>query len=366
MENPSSSSFVAALEADNPGLVDIDWDYKETQPQFRISIDYERAADLGVTVSEVGTTLQTMLGSRRVTTYTDNGEEYDVILEGLRSDQNTPMDIQNIYVRSSRSGQLIPLSSLTTVRSIADSPSLNRYNRVRSITIEAGLAPGVSLGTALSGMERVARDVLPPEAQIDFKGQSLDFKSSGASILFVFAIGLIIVFLVLAAQFESYRHPVIIMLCVPATIAGGLLGLWLTGNTINIYTQIGLIMLVGLAAKNGILIVEFANQLRDEGMEFDDALREASLARFRPIVMTGLTTAAGSLPLILSEGAGAETRQAIGVVILFGVITAALITVLFVPTAYALFARKSGSPGDVARRLERESEEADLAGAPAE
>ena len=156
------------------------------------------------------------------------------------------------------------------------------------------------------------------------------------------------------------------MLCVPATIAGGLLGLWLTGNTINIYTQIGLIMLVGLAAKNGILIVEFANQLRDEGMEFDAALREASLARFRPIIMTGLTTAAGSLPLILSEGAGAETRQAIGVVILFGVITAAFITVLFVPTAYALFARKSGSPGDVARKLERESEEADLAVAPAE
>tara|TARA_R110001606_G_scaffold2374_6_gene10443 strand:+ start:883 stop:4011 length:3129 start_codon:yes stop_codon:yes gene_type:complete len=359
-------TFVAALETDNPGLVDIDWDYKETQPQFRISIDYERAADLGVTVSEVGNTLQTMLGSRRVTTYTDNGEEYDVILEGLRSDQNTPMDIQNIYVRSSRSGQLIPLSSLTTIRSIADSPSLNRYNRVRSITIEAGLAPGVSLGTALSGMERVAREVLPPEAQIDFKGQSLDFKSSGSSILFVFAIGLVIVFLVLAAQFESYRHPIIIMLCVPATIAGGLLGLWLTGNTINIYTQIGLIMLVGLAAKNGILIVEFANQLRDEGMEFDAALREASLARFRPIIMTGLTTAAGSLPLILSEGAGAETRQAIGVVILFGVITAAFITVLFVPTAYALFARKSGSPGDVARKLERESEEADLAVAPAE
>ena len=359
-------TFVAALETDNPGLVDIDWDYKETQPQFRISIDYERAADLGVTVSEVGSTLQTMLGSRRVTTYTDNGEEYDVILEGLRSDQNTPMDIQNIYVRSSRSGQLIPLSSLTTIRSIADSPSLNRYNRVRSITIEAGLAPGVSLGTALSGMERVAREVLPTEAQIDFKGQSLDFKSSGSSILFVFAIGLVIVFLVLAAQFESYRHPIIIMLCVPATIAGGLLGLWLTGNTINIYTQIGLIMLVGLAAKNGILIVEFANQLRDEGMKFDEALREASLARFRPIVMTGLTTAAGSLPLILSEGAGAETRQAIGVVILFGVITAVFVTVLFVPTAYALFARKSGSPGDVARQLEQESEEADLAGAPAE
>ena len=141
--------------------MDIDWDYKETQPQFRISIDYDRAADLGVTVSDVGNTLQTMLGSRRVTTYTDDGEEYDVILEGLRSDQNTPMDVQNIYVRSSRSGQLVPLSSLTKIVSIADSPSLNRYNRVRSITIEAGLAPGVSLGTALSGMERIAKEALP-------------------------------------------------------------------------------------------------------------------------------------------------------------------------------------------------------------
>jgi multidrug efflux pump len=237
---------------------------------------------------------------------------------------------------------------------------------VRSITIEAGLAPGVSLGTALANMERIARESLPQEATIDFKGQSLDFKASGTSIVFVFGIGLVIVFLVLAGQFESYRHPIIIMLCVPATIGGGLLGLWLTGNTLNIYTQIGLIMLVGLAAKNGILIVEFANQLRDKGMEFDAALREAALARFRPIVMTSLTTAAGSIPLILSAGAGAETRQAIGVVILFGVTASIFVTVLFVPTAYALLARKSGSPGDVARRLDKEEAQADLGAAPAE
>ena len=204
-------------------------------------------------------------------------------------------------------------------------------------------------------MQALARDVLPVEATIDFKGQSLDFKTSGSSILFVFAIGLAIVFLVLAAQFESYRHPIIIMLCVPATLAGGLLGLYLTGNSLNIYTQIGLIMLVGLAAKNGILIVEFANQLRDEGQEFKAALKEASMARLRPIVMTGLTTAAGTLPLILSSGAGAETRAAIGVVILYGVLAAVMVTILFVPTAYALIARGSGSPGDVARRLEAES-----------
>ena len=350
-------TFVTALEESDLGLVDIDWDYKETQPQYRIQVDYDRAADLGVTVADIGITLQPMLGSRRVTTYIENGEEYDVLLEGLRSDQNNPNDIENIYVRSSRSGNLIPLSSLISVDAMADSPTLNRYNRVRAITIEAGLAPGQSLGDALDGMQRIARDVLPIEATIDFKGQSLDFKTSGSSILFVFAIGIAIVFLVLAAQFESYRHPVIIMICVPATLAGGLLGLWATGNSINIYTQIGLIMLVGLAAKNGILIVEFANQLRDEGMAFHAALKEASMARLRPIVMTGLTTAAGTLPLILSSGAGAETRAAIGVVILFGVIAAVLVTVLFVPTAYALIARGAGSPGDVARRLEQESEQ---------
>ncbi|MEZ5998707.1 MAG: efflux RND transporter permease subunit [Hyphomonas sp.] len=349
-------TFIKALNEDNPGLEDIDWNYKETQPQYRVQIDYNRASDLGVTVSDIGSTLQTMLGSRRVTTYVDNGEEYDVILEGLRSDQNSPNDVQNIYVRSSTSGQLIPLSNLVNIVSVADSPTLNRYNRVRSITIEAGLAPGASLGNVLDKMEQTARRVLPAEAQIDFKGQSLDFRNSGSSIVFVFALGLVIVFLVLAAQFESYRHPAIIMLCVPATLAGGLYGIWVTGNTLNIYTQIGLIMLVGLSAKNGILIVEFANQLRDQGEEFLAALKEAALTRLRPIVMTSLTTAAGAVPLILTSGAGAETRQAIGVVILFGVLAGMLVTVLFVPTAYALIARGSGSPNDVARKLKAESE----------
>lgn len=349
-------TFVAALEANNPGIRDIDWDYKETQPQFRVKVDYDRAADLGVTVNEIGATMQTMLGSRNVTTYIEGGQEYDVILEGIRSEQNSPSDIDNIYVRSSRSGELIPMSNLITIESLADSATLNRYNRIRAITIEADLAEGVVMGSVLDAMTQIARDVLPEEATIDFKGQSLDYQDSGSSLLFVFGVGLVIVFLVLAAQFESYRHPVIIILCVPVTIAGGLLGLWLTGNTLNIYTQIGLIMLIGLAAKNGILIVEFANQLRDEGRDFNTAIKEAAMTRFRPIVMTSLTTAAGSIPLILSSGAGAETRAAIGVVILFGVVAAAFVTVLLVPTAYALIARGAGSPMDVTRQLEFESE----------
>jgi len=348
-------TFVQALEQNNPGLVDIDWDYKETQPQYRIDINYKRAADLGVTVDDIGRTLQTMLGGRRVTTYVDNGEEYDIILEGLRSEQNNPNDIANIYVRSNRSAMLIPLSNLVTITPRADSGSLNRYNRVRALTISAGLADGAALGDVLDAMQKTAREVLPQEASIDFKGQSLDFKTSGSSILFVFATGLVIVFLVLAAQFESYRHPIIIILTVPATIGGGLLGLWLTGNSLNIYTQIGLIMLIGLAAKNGILIVEFANQLRDEGATFDEAIKRSAMTRFRPIVMTGLTTAAGAIPLLISSGAGSETRAAIGVVILFGVIAAAIVCVLFVPTAYALIARGTGSPKDVARKLEKEA-----------
>ena len=349
--------FVEALEADNPGIVDIDWDYKETQPQYRIEANYTRAADLGVTIDDIGRTLQTMLGGRRVTTYIDNGEEYDIILEGLRNEQNSPNDVSNIYVRSDRSGLLIPLSNLVTITPSADSASLNRYNRVRAITIEAGLAEGAALGDVLDAMQKTARAVLPTEASIDFKGQSLDFKTSGSSIIFVFATGLLIVFLVLAAQFESYRHPIIIILTVPATIGGGLIGLWLTGNSLNIYTQIGLIMLIGLAAKNGILIVEFANQLRDEGVEFYAAIKQSSMTRFRPIIMTGLTTAAGAVPLLTSSGAGSETRAAIGVVILFGVITAAVVCVLFVPTAYALIARGSGSPLDVGRRLEAEAQQ---------
>ncbi len=353
--------LVDALEAANLGLVDLDWDFRETQPQYRIQVDYNAAADLGVTVEEIGATLQTMLGSRQVTTYVDRGEEYDVILEGLRSEQNAPSDVSNIYVRSERSGALVPLASLIDIRAVADSPELNRYNRMRAITLEAGLVDGAPLGGVLAEMERIARDVLPEDAQIDFKGQSLDFRTSSGSILSIFAIGILIVFLVLAAQFESYIHPIIIMLTVPAVMGGGLLGLWLTGGTFNIYTQIGLIMLVGLAAKNGILIVEFANQLRDEGQPFDDALINASLARFRPILMTGLTTAAGAVPLILSSGAGAETREAIGVVILYGAVAATFVTLLLIPPAYSVLARRSAPPGEVERRLRAELDAAPAA-----
>jgi multidrug efflux pump len=342
------------INENNPGLVGIDYDYKETKPQVRLVIDRDRAGDLGVTIGNIGRTLETVLGSRRVTTYIDNGEEYDVILEGERDDQRTPSSIENIYVRSDRTGQLIPLSNLVTLEEFADSQALNRYNRVRAITLEANLAEGYSLGEALAYLEGLVRDNLPETAIIDYKGQSRDFKAAGGDIVFVFVLGVLVVFLVLAAQFESWLHPLVIMLTVPLAMAGALFGLYVTGGTLNVYSQIGLIMLVGLAAKNGILIVEFANQLRDRGTAFREAIHEASLIRFRPIVMTGITTAAGAVPLILAFGAGAETRFVIGTVVFSGVIAATAFTLFVVPVAYALLARRTGSPGDVARRLNGE------------
>jgi multidrug efflux pump len=325
--------LIEKINENNPGLTDIDSDYKETKPQLKVKINKDRAGDLGVSSAIIGATLESMLGSRRVTTYIDDGEEYDVILEGERDTQRTPTNINNIYVR-------------------ADSGDLNRYNRVRSITIEAGLEEGYALGEALDYLRDLTREHLPDRAAIDYKGQSLDFQSSGSSLLFIFLLGFVIVFLVLAAQFESYIHPLVIILTVPLAIMGALAGLYFTGNSLNVYTQIGLIMLIGLAAKNGILIVEFVNQLRDEGEEFSKALMEAAQIRLRPIVMTGITTVAGSLPLILSSGAGSETRVAIGVVILCGVAAATVFTLFIVPVAYDILARKTGSPGDVRRALE--------------
>ena len=342
------------VRKENPRLIGLDGDYKETRPQLDIRVDYNRAAELGVTVREIGRTLETMMGGRNVTTFLDRGEEYEVVLEGEREAQRSIDDLQNIYVRSARSGELVPLSNVVTVATYGAADNLSRFNRVRAITLEANLADGYRLGDALKYLEQVVREELPEEAIIDYKGQSRDFVYSGSSIFFVFLLGFAVVFLVLAAQFESFVHPFVIMLTVPATIGGGLLGLYLTGNTLNIYSQIGLIMLVGLAAKNGILIVEFANQLRGEGVAFEEALKQAAAVRFRPVLMTGITTVAGAVPLILASGAGAETRIVIGVVVLFGVMLSILLTLYIIPVAYKLFARYTKSPNAVSEKLEAE------------
>jgi multidrug efflux pump len=341
-----------AKASENPRLLNLDADYKEVKPQLLIQVDRNRAADLGVSVSEVGRTLETMLGSRRVTTYLDRGEEYDVILQAEDADRRTPGDIENLYVRAAKSGELVPLSSLVTVSEGADAATLNRFNRLRSITISANLAPGYTLGEALTFLRGIAEETLPTEARIDYKGQSRELQESSSSVLVTFSLALLVVFLVLAAQFESFIHPLVIMLTVPLAVVGALLGLELSGGSLNIYSQIGIVMMVGLAAKNGILIVEFANQLRDAGASVEEAIKEAARLRLRPIVMTSISTVIGVLPLILGGGAGAESRMAIGVVVFAGVFFSTVLTLGVVPTFYRLLAPHTRSPEAVTQTLE--------------
>jgi multidrug efflux pump len=231
---------------------------------------------------------------------------------------------------------------------------------MRAITIEANLTNGYTLGQALDYLDGVVADKLPEEVTIGYKGESLDYKDSSESVIFIFILALIVVYLVLAAQFESFVHPFVLILTVPFALLGALLGLWLFGQSINIYSQIGMIMLVGLATKNGILIVEFINQLRDRGQDFDSAIIDASVMRLRPIVMTGLTTIMGSLPLIVSFGAGSETRLVIGIAILFGVLVSSIFTIYTVPAMYKLIARGTSSPNAVANELEKSLNEEKL------
>jgi multidrug efflux pump len=337
--------------AENPGLSRLDSDLRETQPQVLVRVDADRAASLGVSSRSIGATLQTMMSERQVTTYVVDGEEYDVILQAKPEQRATYSDLSNIFVRSERSGQLVPLSNLVRLEDMAGPSQLNRYNRLRSVTITANLAAGYSLGEALDYLENLVRTELPSAAQIDYRGESLEYKEASGALYFTFGIALFVVFLVLAAQFESFVHPLVIMITVPLAVAGGLLGLWLTGMTLNIYSQIGIIMLVGIASKNGVLIVEFINQLRDQGLEFGEAILEAARIRFRPVVMTAFSTLMGSVPLILASGPGAESRTTLGVVIFSGVSVATLFTLYIVPTFYQLLARGTGSPNAVAHKL---------------
>jgi multidrug efflux pump len=343
--------ILIAKARQNPGLVGVDADFKETKPQMEVEIDRNRAADLGISIEEIGRTLETMIGSREVTTFNWDGEEYDVRLQARRADRQEPSDLSNLYVRSSTNGDLVPLSNLVTLREFADAQQLNRYNRMRSVTISAGLAPDYSLGEALAYMEQLVDEELPASVQTDYRGQSLEFKETGQAIYFTFVLALLVVFLVLAAQFESFIHPIVIMASVPLALLGALFGLTLFEGTLNIYSQVGIIILVGIAAKNGILIVEFANQLRDAGRTVAEATVEAARIRLRPIVMTGLSTMFGAMPLVLSDGAGAETRGTIGTVIVSGVLIATGLTLIVVPVLYRMLAPYTRSPHAVEREL---------------
>jgi multidrug efflux pump len=337
----------------NPGLLNVETDFERNQPQFDVRIDRAKADDLGIGVETIARTLQTMLASREITAYVDRGREYPVIVQARAEDRRTPTDLANIFVRSTTSGELVPLTALVALDEGAAAPALRRYDRLPSITISAALADGYDLGSAIRFMREATAETLPPEAKLGFSGQSQQFLETSGGIAVTFALALLIVFLVLAAQFESFVHPLIIMLSVPLAVSGALLSLWLTGNSLNIYSEIGIILLVGLMAKNGILIVEFANQLRDEGRSIRDAVLEASALRLRPIVMTVLSTMLGAVPLALATGAGAESRAAIGIVVIGGLGIASALTLFVTPVLYDLLARFTRPAKTIERELER-------------
>lgn len=328
-------------------------DLKETQQQVRLRIDKDRAASLGLTINDIGSTLQAMMAEQEVSQYVRDGYEYPVIIALNSEQRNTSEDIKNIFVRSKQSGELISLANVITLENRADIPILQRYNRLRAVTISANLSPDVSLGEALEFLENTTRNLLPDEAKIDYKGESLEYKESTGGLLFVFGFALVVLFLVMAAQFESFIHPTVILCTVPLALAGGILGLWVTQTSFNIFSQIGMLILIGIATKNGILLVEFINQCRDKGMEFSEAIITACRMRLRPVVMTTVSTLVGAIPLVMAVGPGETSRNILGVVILFGVSLSALLTLFVIPGFYQLLARRTGSPEAVANELAR-------------
>ncbi len=335
---------------ENPRLLNLDHNFKETKPEVRVEIDRRKAADLGISIAAVGRTIETMMGSREVTTYVVGGQEYKVLLQAPDALRISPYDLQNVFVRTA-SGGLVPLSNVVTLSERARAQTLAREDRVRAITITASLAPGYSLGDALTFLDGVAREVLPSEARISYRGQSLEFKESSGALYVTFAMALLVVFLVLAAQFESFIHPLVILFSTPLAVTGGLLALWWTGQSLNVFSQIGMILLIGLMAKNGILVVEFANQLRDRGLSIRDAVLEASVVRLRPILMTSIATVLGAVPLAAATGAGAESRQALGVVIVGGITLSTFVTLYAVPALYLLLAPYTKPIGAIAAKL---------------
>jgi multidrug efflux pump len=324
--------------AKQPGILQPDVDLRLNKPELRLDIDRTKAADLGVPVDAVARAIETMLGGRNVTRYKRDAEQYDVIVQIQSSGRATPDDIDGIYVRG-RNDTVIPLSALVKINENVSPRELNHFGQRRSATISANLSPDYSLGEALSYMDQAAARVLKPGYTTDLNGTSREFRNSQGALAIVFVLALVFIFLVLAAQFESFVDPLVIMLAVPLSMIGALLALKWSGGSLNVYSQIGLITLVGLITKHGILIVEFTNQLREHGLETVDAIVKAASQRLRPILMTTGAMVLGALPLALASGAGAESRQQIGWVIVGGMSLGTLLTIFVVPTMYSVFAR---------------------------
>jgi multidrug efflux pump len=325
--------------AKNPGFVQVDTDLRLNKPEIKLEVDRERAADMGIGVDLIARAVETMLGGRNVTRYKRGGEQYDVVVQTNPSGRATPDDIEKIFVRG-KGDAMIPLSALVHIREVVVPRDLNHFGQRRAASITANLAANYSVGEALNFMDATAKKVLKPGYATDLNGISREFRKSSDSLTLVFVLALVFIFLVLAAQFESFVDPFVILLSVPLSMAGALLALKWSGGTLNVFSQIGLITLVGLITKHGILIVEFANQLREQGLDTLAAIKRSASQRLRPIMMTTGAMVLGALPLALASGAGAESRRQIGWVIVGGMSLGTLLTIFVVPTMYTLLARK--------------------------
>ncbi len=334
-------------------LINMDSDLRLNKPQLDVNIDRERASHLGVSVTDIGSTLETLLGGRKVTDFKRGTKQYDVILQMKPEFRSTPDEIPNIYIRST--GGLVQLANVVNVKKTVAPKELNHYNRVRSATITASLAPGVTLGKALDDLDRIAAEKLPSGIKHEYAGQSLEYKSSSSALYFMFILAIIFIYLVLSAQFESFVHPFTILLSVPLAVFGALLTLLIFGQSLNIYSQIGLIMLIGLVTKNSILIVEFANQQRAQGNSFIEAVVNAATIRLRPILMTSFATIFGILPIAIGLGAGAESRRPLGLAVVGGMLFSTFLTLIIVPVVYTLLARFTKSKEEIGQKTEEKS-----------
>jgi len=348
--------IIKAEVVKNKNLVNVDDDLDLTKPQLKIRINADKAADLGVSVDSIAKTIETMFGSKEVTKFTKEGREYSVMLQADIKNRQEPSNLNKVVVRSS-SGKLVPLTSVATFYDESTYTSLNRYNRQRAVTISARLVGNYTISEALTYLEGIAKEKLPSTARIDYKGESLEFKNTSSDIYFIFLLALFTAYLSLAAQFESWKHPLTIMLTVPLAILGGIIGLWVIGSSLNIYSQIALIVLIGLAAKNGILIVEFANQLRTQGLQLKEAIIESCRVRLRPILMTSVATIIGVVPLIIATGPGAASRATVGIVIFMGMFFATLFTLYVIPVMYLIIGQNTGRMDAVEIELEKQLKE---------
>ena len=311
---------------------------KFNKPEIQVTIDRLKAAELGISVFDVANTLQLALSGRRLGYFIMNGKQYQIIGQVDRANRDEPLDLKSFYVRS-KSGELVQLDNLVKMDEVSSPPQIYHFNRYKSATVSAGLAPGKTMGDGIAAMREIGAKVLDPSFTTDLNGPSRDFAESSGNTMFAFILALILIYLVLSAQFESFIDPVIIMITVPLAIAGAVFSLFMFGQTMNIFSQIGIIMLIGLVTKNGILIVEFANQKREQGLGKREAVMEAAAARLRPILMTSLATALGALPIALALGAGATSRIPLGIVIIGGLIFSLVLTLFVIPAMYSFISR---------------------------